>query len=112
QRDYEKASRVPPELAAEITRAGAIGYEAWVDAREQSDFEKFLPYLERNVELKHRYVECFDPADETYDILLDDFEEGMKTSEVREVFDQLKAELLPFIAEIQSNQDAVDDSCM
>ena len=110
--DYEKAHRVPAELSAEITRAGAIAYDAWVDARAESDFSKFLPYLERNVELKRRYVDCFDKADETYDILLDDFEEGMKTAEVREVFDRLKAELLPFIAEIQEHQDAVDDSCL
>jgi carboxypeptidase Taq len=111
-RDYEKAHRVPPELSAEITRAGAIAYEAWIDARRESDFKKFLPYLETNVELKHRYVECFEKTDETYDVLLDDFEEGMKTAEVRQVFDQLKAELLPFIAEIQEHQDAVDDSCL
>ncbi len=109
-RDYEKAHRVPPELSAEITRQGAIAYEAWVDARQASDFGKFLPYLQKNVELKQRYVDCFERADETYDVLLDDFEEGMKTAEVREVFDQLKAELLPFIAEIQEHQDAVDDS--
>ncbi len=112
QRDYEKAHRVPPELSAEITRQGAIAYEAWVDARQESDFGKFLPYLQKNVELKHRYVDCFDSTDETYDVLLDDFEEGMKTAEVREVFDQLKAELLPFIAEIQEHQDAVDDSSL
>lgn len=111
-RDYEKAHRVPPELSAEITRTGAIGYEVWVEARQDSDFEKFLPSLEKNIELKHRYVECFEPADETYDVLLDDFEEGMTTAEVREVFDQLKGELLPFIAEIQENQDAVDDSVL
>jgi carboxypeptidase Taq len=112
QRDYEKASRVSPELSAEITRQGAIAYEAWVGARRESDFSKFLPYLEKNVELKHRYVECFDKTDETYDVLLDDFEEGMTTAEVRAVFDQLKTELLPFIAEIAEHQDAVDDSCM
>ena len=112
RRDYGKASRVPPELSAEMTRAGAIAYEAWVKARKASDFKAFLPYLEKNVQLKHRYVECFDPADETYDVLLDDFEEGMKTAEVREVFDQLKDELLPFIAEVAERQDAVDDSSL
>jgi carboxypeptidase Taq len=112
RRDYDKAKRVPAELSSEITRAGAIAYEAWVDARRQSDFKAFLPYLEKNVELKHRYVECFDPGDEVYDVLLDDFEEEMKAAEVREVFDELKRELLPFIAEISERQDSVDDSCL
>jgi len=112
RRDYDKARRVPSELSSEITRAGALAYDAWVEARKESDFKAFLPYLEKNVELKHRYVKCFEPADEVYDVLLDDFEEGMTSAEVREVFDELKQELLPFIAEISERQDAVDDSCL
>ena len=85
--DYEKASRVPSELRAELTRAASQGYQAWQDAKAASDFERFLPALERNVELKRRYVECFDPVDEPYDILLDDYERGMTTAEVRAIFD-------------------------
>ena len=56
RRDWEKARRVPSELAAELARAGALGHAAWVDARERSDFAAFLPALRRNVELKLRYV--------------------------------------------------------
>src|SRR5439155_23405432 len=53
RRDYEKAKRVPPELRAEMTRAGAMALPAWIEAREKSDFSIFLPYLKRNVELQH-----------------------------------------------------------
>jgi carboxypeptidase Taq len=112
RRDWEKARRVPPELSAEITRAGSLAYEAWVQARRDSDFSAFLPYLEKNVELKHRYVECFEPTDELYDILLDDFEPGMKTAEARAVLDDLRRELVPFIKEVGERADAVDDSCL
>src|SRR5436190_12886894 len=38
RRDWEKERRVPTELSAEITRAGAMAYEAWVEARRNSDF--------------------------------------------------------------------------
>jgi carboxypeptidase Taq len=54
------------------------------------DYELFRPWLEQLVELKHTYVECFPPADELYDTLLDDYERGMKTAEVRSIFDRLK----------------------
>jgi carboxypeptidase Taq len=110
--DWEKARRVPPELQAELTRAAALGYEVWTEARKQSDFAMFLPYLEKNVELKHRYVECFEPADELYDILLDDYERGMKTAEVRAVFAELRQELIPLVAAVAERADAVDDSCL
>ena len=112
RRDWDKARRVPPELEAEMTRAAARGYEVWTEARQRSDFSRFLPVLEQNVELKHRYVECFEPTDELYDVLLDDYERGMTTAEVRTVFDELRAELVPLIAAIRERADAVDDSCL
>ena len=43
-------------------------------------------------------------------MLLDDYEPGMKTAEVRAVFDELKAGLVPLIAEVAERADAVDDS--
>jgi carboxypeptidase Taq len=100
RKDFEKASRVPADLRAELTRAAAQGYQVWLGAKEASDFARFLPALERNVELVHRYVECFEPAEETYDVLLDDYERGAKTSEVRAAFAELKEALIPLIEEI------------
>jgi carboxypeptidase Taq len=102
RRDWEKARRVPAELAAEITGAAAEAHDVWAKAREDSDYALFLPQLERAVELKRRYVDCFEGYDEPYDVLLDDYEPGMKTAEVRAVFDELKAELVPLIAEVGS----------
>ena len=108
--DYEKLRRVPAELAAEMTRAGSDGLQAWAKAKQESDFASFLPALERNVELRRRYIECFDDYDEPYDVLLDDFERGMKTAEVRAVFDELKAELVPLIREVGERGDDGDDA--
>jgi carboxypeptidase Taq len=92
--DREKELRVPAELREQQARAGAEAYPVWVEARRTSDFSLFLPYLERNVELRREYAACFD-VDEPYDALLDDFERGMKTAEVREVFARLKEGLVP-----------------
>jgi carboxypeptidase Taq len=107
--DFEKASRVPPELVGELRREAALAVAAWGPAKESSDFESLRPYLEKNLELRLRYVDCFDPADETYDVLLDDYEPNMKTAEVREIFDELKQHLVPLIREI-GEAGAVDDS--
>jgi len=110
RRDWEKARRVPSELAAELARAGALGHAAWVEARERSDFAAFLPALRRNVELKLRYVECFDGFDDPYDVLLDDYEEGMTSAEVDALFTELRAGLVPLIAAVAERADAVDDA--
>jgi carboxypeptidase Taq len=112
RRDWDKARRVPSELAAELARAGALGHQAWVQAREHADFAAFLPALRRNVELKLRYVECFDGYDDPYDVLLDDYEEGMTSAEVDALFTQLRAGLVPLIAAIAERADAVDASSL
>jgi carboxypeptidase Taq len=102
RRDFEKAVRVPPELSAEITRTGAQAFAVWVQARENSDYESFRPRLEKLVELKHRYVDCFEPAEDPYDPLLDDYEQGMKTAQVRSIFDRLKEVLIPLVESARS----------
>ena len=106
RRDWEKARRVPTDLRTELTREAARGHHAWVEARRSSDFASFLPYLRTNLELKRRYVECFEWSDSPYTPLLDDFEPGMLTSEVREVF----AVLRPALTEIVASAPEVDAS--
>ena len=81
-------------------------------AREASDFAAFMPYLERNFELVRRYIDCFDDFECAYDVLLDDYEPGGRTSEVAPLFDELKAELLPLIAVVEQHPDRVDDSLL
>jgi carboxypeptidase Taq len=108
RRDYEKGSRVPTELRAEMARAAAEARTIWVKARAESDFESFRPALEHNYDLRRRYVECFDDVEEPYDILLDDFEPETTTAEVTETFSELKPELMQLISELRN--DDVDDS--
>src|SRR5439155_20221245 len=107
RRDREKEVRVPAELREQQARAGAEGFPVWVEARRTSDFELFRPYLERNLELRREYAACFE-VDEPYDAVLDDFERGMKTAEVRMVFERLKEGLVPLVAEASAQE--IDDS--
>jgi len=110
--DYDKERRVPGELRAGMARAAAQANPVWIEARKKSDFAMFLPHLQKNVELKHKYVECFEEAEHVYDILLDDYERGMKTSEVRALFAELKKDLVPLIAAIAERADSVSDACV
>lgn len=98
RRDWEKARRIPVELRVEMTRAAARGHHAWVEARKNSDFASFLPYLRENVELRRRYAECFEWDDSPYTPLLDDYEPDMTTGEVKAVFDVLRPALTELVA--------------
>jgi carboxypeptidase Taq len=108
RRDWEKARRVPTVLRVEMTRAAALAYPVWVEARRASDFSRFLPHVEKQFELRRRYVDCFEGFDEPYDVLLDDYERGMRTAEVREVFARLKAEQIPLVAALVEREQAIE----
>ena len=100
---------MPAELREAQSRAGAEAFPVWVEARANNDFELFRPYLERNIALRREYASCFE-VDEPYDALLDDFEPGMKTQEVRDVFTRLREGLVPLVAELSAQE--IDDSCL
>lgn len=108
KRSYEKEVNVPAELREEMARAAAEGNAVWLKAKATSDFQLFLPALERNIESRHRYVEALAPEGERYDVLLDDFEPEMKTEDVTRIFAELRDELVPLIAELRERE--VDDS--
>ncbi len=105
QRDWERLRRVPAALAVEFAKTAAESYEVWVKAREDSDFAPFQPWLERIVELRKQYIECFAPYDDPYDVLLEDYEPGMRTSEIRDVFAVLASELPALVAEQATDEE-------
>ena len=91
RRDWQKACKVPAELRAEMSRSSSLAHPVWVEARKNDDYASFLPALQKNLDLRRRYVECFEgDFDEPYDAVLDDYERGMKAAEVRRLFDYVK----------------------
>ncbi len=96
RRDWERARRVPDELAVERARASAEGQERWREARAHDDFSAFAPALERNVELARAYGECVaEDGESRYEGLLGDYDFGLRTDELRRVFGALALELPP-----------------
>ncbi|MBK9926229.1 MAG: carboxypeptidase M32 [Anaerolineales bacterium] len=108
-RDFDKAKRVPPSFIAEQAVVSSKAFEAWVEARSKSDFSIFLPHLEKVVELVRRYVSFFPPADHPYDTLLDNYEPGMKTADVKAIFNGLRPKQVELIKAIASAKQVKDD---
>ena len=99
RRNWERKRRIPTSLAAELASAEVDGYAAWLEARDANDFAVFQPQLERMLELKLRWVECYAPYDDPYDILLDDYDEGLSAHAVADIFGVLRPELTGLVAE-------------
>jgi len=108
-RKYDKAVRVPSQYISRQAVVIAKAFEAWVEAKGKSDFSIFRPHLEEVVQLVHEYVSFFPSADHPYDTLLDDYEPGMKTAEVKEIFNALRPKQVELLKAIKSAKQVKDD---
>ena len=101
-RNFDKTMRVPSEFVSEQAVVTTAAFEAWVEAKKKSDFSIFHPHLEKVFDLARKYVSFFPPSDHPYDVLLDDYEPGMKTADVQGIFDKLRPQQVKLIRNIKS----------
>lgn len=90
KRDFDKAAKVTPEFVEAFARESTVAQSVWEKAKQQSDFKTFRPHLEKLVDLRRQYADFFKPWEHVYDALLDDFEPGMKTADIKEIFNTLR----------------------
>ena len=114
RRDYDRDAVISTELLTEAIRASSSGYSTWIEARANSDFAKFLPALERILEVNHRFVEAYrtlqPDAAEDYDLLLENFEPGLTSQEISEAFDVVRDKTIPLVEQVKKESAKVDDS--
>lgn len=108
RRDVERRRKLPTEFVAEYTKARAISGKVWEEARAKNDFATFRPHVEKMFEYALRIAEYQGYDEHPYDALLYDFDPGLKTSEVKAVFAQLRQDTVPLVQAIAHKPDAVD----
>jgi carboxypeptidase Taq len=58
RRDYDRATKLPSDLVEEMARVASIAQHEWAAARKESDFNRFKPWLKKNIDLLRRKAEC------------------------------------------------------
>jgi carboxypeptidase Taq len=99
-RDHHKARLVPSDFVAEQAQAVSAAQHAWIEARSRSDYAHFRPHLEKIIDLKRRYIGFFPPKAHPYDTLLDLYEPGVTTEEVRALFSVIRPRQVALIRAI------------
>jgi carboxypeptidase Taq len=103
RREYDRERRLPRRLVEEIARITPLAQQAWADAREASDYERFRPWLERQIVLAREEAEAVGYPETPYDALLEDFEPGFTTARVKALFVELRRELIPLVQVVAGN---------
>jgi carboxypeptidase Taq len=100
KRDYDQNTKLPQALVEELARTSVIGQQVWAESRKANDFARFQPILEKTFELKKQEAAALGYEGVPYDALLDEYEPGAKTAEVRQVLADLREQLVPLVAAI------------
>ncbi len=111
RREYERRIKVPSAFMAQIYSHTAKAYDIWAKARPNSDFEKVRPLLEKTLDLSRGLAEFFPGYEHIADPLINFSDYGMKASTVRDVFNDLRTQLVPLVKKI-TDQPVADNACL
>jgi len=110
-RNFDHAVKIPPEFIEKVAKVSALAERAWEEAKAKNEYNIFKPHLKTVFELSRQMAEFFAPYDHPYDPLLDMFEPGMKTKDVKDIFEALRPQQTELIRKI-AERPQIDDSFM
>ncbi len=110
--DYHRAAALPGEFVQELSRHGSLAQHAWVKARKENDFAGYKPFLEKMVELQKRKAAYLDIGPTPYDSLMDEFEPGMTSARMEDLFARIRERLVPLVQRLQEVRHRVNNSIL
>ncbi|MCA2010613.1 carboxypeptidase M32 [Cereibacter sphaeroides] len=94
RRNYQRNTRVPARLAAELARVTSVAQGTWAEARARDDVAHFLPTLTRVIDLKREEASALAQNGDLYDALLNDYEPGITGEEIGAIFGRMRTRLV------------------
>jgi len=109
--DFDRASKVPGPLVAEMENHWSHAYSQWIEARPANDFKRMQPILEKTLDLSRRLADCFPGYTHIADPLIDFSDQDMKAEDIRRSGGELRARLVRIGRAILARPPA-DDACL
>lgn len=109
---WEKANLLPPELIQAEIIAGSKCEHAWRTQRKENDWSSFLENFRPVVQLARERAKRLSDAWSVspYDALMQQYEPGMNTAKVTDVFNNLKSWLPALIQQVVAKQRVLEVS--
>ncbi|NUU98482.1 carboxypeptidase M32 [Marinitoga sp. 1138] len=104
KKELEKSKKIPPELYKELSIETSKAQAAWEKAKTNNDFSIFQPHLEKIVELTKQIADKLGYEENRYDALLDMYEPGLKTSELKKIIEPLRDFLVNYLAKLEKGE--------
>ncbi|MBR3333315.1 MAG: carboxypeptidase M32 [Clostridia bacterium] len=104
---YDELHVLPMEEYVAYQELVNESMSVWRDAKEQSDWNLFAPFLEKLVAARRRFAALKAPDRPAYDVLLDLYEKDAATAELDPFFRALREDLSPVIKEVAAREKPV-----
>ena len=102
-KQISKSKKLPKEFVEELSREKSLSFNAWQKAREENNYNIFMPHFKKIVELKRKEIEYRGYEGHKYNTFIDDYEEEMTVDKLDPIFEKLKKELIKIIDKIKIN---------
>lgn len=99
---YNRSKSIPAQMIKDFSVLTSEANNAWEEARENNDFETYLPYLEKIVDFKKKVVEIYGYENHPYDALLDEYEPGLTVEKLDPLFVKLRESSADLLKRIQN----------
>ncbi len=100
KKNLDKMVKIPEDEFVEYQKLLNLSQRVWEDAKQQDNWDLFKDNLAKLVEYNRKFVSYYGLDMKDYDVLLDDFEEGMTMEQYDEFFGVLKQDLVPFVRKV------------
>ena len=101
----DKISKIPMEEYVAFSTLTNEFYNVYVNCKQAGDFETAMPYYQKIIDYRRKYVKWLETDKLSgYDLLLDEFERDTTSKDYDEFFALLKEKLVPLIAKINAKQ--------
>lgn len=110
KKNLDKIIKIPKDEFVEYNKLIGLSQREWEDAKQNNDYESFKGNLDKIFNFNKKFVAYYEIDDHPYNILLDDYEEGMSMTEYDNFFNLLKEELVPFVKEVLNCGKVLNDA--
>ena len=110
--DYDRKSKLPTDFVTEFAAAKSVSGSVWEAARQQNDWAAFLPHLEKMFDFARRSADYYGFESHPYDALLWDYDPGLQTADIKQVFADVRQFTVPLLTKIVAAGENIDYSVL
>lgn len=100
QKEYNLSNKIPPAKYQEYVVLCSKAEHAWQEAKANNDFDSFRPLLEQIVATLGEFIEIWGYKENKYDTLLDQYEPGLTSDKLDQIFAPLRERTVTLLKQI------------